>query len=193
MGKQETNERILEGVIRALGRNGRHFSLREVCDEAHVSRATLSRYYPSKDGLLSSAARYLERDLAGVVQAAAEQVAPGERVRAVLKAMMGYPNIRPAYAQLLTVEPGFVLEFIAQEMPNFTRTVCKALAPDLADHPAVQQGLLSEGDLAELLVRLTSSAFLSPSPRAARLPEHIASLLHTPSAPAPGALRVTGT
>jgi AcrR family transcriptional regulator len=183
MAKRETDERILEGALRALGRLGpRRLSLGEVCHEAHVSRATLFRYYRNKDELLTALAGHIEQDFSAVLTAAAERSAPADRIRAVLSAMIDFADSRPATRQLLSVEPGFALEFVEHELPTFTRAARKALASSLAEVPAVRARLMSEIELAELLIRVAISTFLVRSTRPQRLAVLMAALLDTDEA-----------
>jgi AcrR family transcriptional regulator len=167
----ETDERILAGALRALARFGpRRLSLGDVCREAQVSRATLFRYYPTKDELLGATARHIERDFRATLIAAAERSSEADRLGAVIGAMLDFVELRPATTQLLSVEPGFVLEFLTQERVNLTRIVRDEV-------PAVRNGDMSEAELAELLIHVANAAFLIPSTRLERLSDLLVCLL----------------
>jgi AcrR family transcriptional regulator len=178
MGRAETDERILAGAMRALGRFGpRRLSLGDVCHEAQVSRATLFRYYRTKEELLTATAGHIERDFRAALTTAAEQAGDHERLEAVLSAMLTFRDSRPATTQLLSVEPGFVLEFLGRERPNFARILRDALGTALADVPVVRADRISETDLAEFLILVANAAFLVPSPRLGHLADLVTSLL----------------
>ena len=52
-----TEDRILRATLRLLGRRGvKRLGMQEVSEAAGVSRATLYRYFPSKDRLMDAVA-----------------------------------------------------------------------------------------------------------------------------------------
>lgn len=78
--------KILEGALRLLGNRGVHrLTMRDICDAAHVSRATLYRQFSTKDEVLDAVTEYICVNFEkGVLAAAEGHTDPTERFRAVM-------------------------------------------------------------------------------------------------------------
>src|SRR5665213_2323782 len=79
-----TEERILGATLRLVGRRGvKRLGMQEVSEAAGVSRATLYRYFPSKDRLLDAVAVFDEHSFSeGLAGALATRQDPTERMQA---------------------------------------------------------------------------------------------------------------
>src|SRR5262245_50000065 len=54
-----TRARILDGALQAIARHGlTKLGMRDVCEQAGVSRGTLYRYFPSREALLEDLAAF---------------------------------------------------------------------------------------------------------------------------------------
>src|SRR5919109_2802674 len=80
---------ILEAAARVLAKGGEQASMNDVAVAAGVGRATLYRYFPSRQALLDELAR-IAADDAGVRLASAriEEVAAGEGIKRAVRALI---------------------------------------------------------------------------------------------------------
>src|SRR5580698_9336501 len=95
-----TEERILCATLRLLGRRGvKRLGMQEVSEAAGVSRATLYRYFPSKEHLLNAVAVFDEHRFSeGLAAALAASEDPAERMRAFVAFAFDYIRTHPARA-----------------------------------------------------------------------------------------------
>ena len=106
-----TEERILRATLRLLGRRGvKRLGMQEVSEAAEVSRATLYRYFPSKDHLMDAVAIFDERTFAeGLAAALVAAESPPDRIRIFVAFAFDYIRTHPAHT-LFETEPEFVLD-----------------------------------------------------------------------------------
>src|ERR1700733_16054222 len=78
-----TEERILRATLRLVGRRGvKRLGMQEVSEAAGVSRATLYRYFPSKERLIDAVAIFDEQTFAeGLATSLALVEDPSDRIR----------------------------------------------------------------------------------------------------------------
>ena len=159
-----TEERILNTTIRLVSRRGvRHLGMQEVSEAAGVSRATLYRYFPSKDHLLAAAANFDGRRFEqGLASALAATTTPADRMKALEVAFaFDYIRTHPARS-LFDTEPEFVLGYLLGHLPQLRAALIESLGEALDTVPAVASGSLDRGQMADLIVRLFASSWIIP-------------------------------
>jgi AcrR family transcriptional regulator len=170
-----TVERILDGTLSALARRGhRKLSMSDICEHAGISRGTLYRYFNSKEDVLGALGKHVEEGVQDRLSAAiAEQPAPEHRLGVVLQVVIESQRLQPETARLLEVEPGFVLDYMRNVFPQFTKHIADALAPAAQHIPAVRDKVLTTRQLAELTLRIGLSSFFVPAPDVKDLPKRL--------------------
>lgn len=163
--RAETSERILEGALHALGRHGmRKLGMSDVSESAGVSRGTLYRYYPSMEELLGALARYEQHRFETGLAAALDRSPAGPgRLNAVVRYTFGYLRDHPALERLLETEPAFVLQYLRGQLPGWRRATVRSLRPELEASMPVRLGTLRPEQVADLMIRVLLSVFLSPN------------------------------
>src|SRR5580698_6479732 len=103
-----TEDRILGAALRLVGRRGvKRLGMQEVSEAAGVSRATLYRYFPSKDRLMDAVAIFDERTFSeGLAASLAVVEDPADRIRTFVAFAFDYIRTHPARA-LFETEPAF--------------------------------------------------------------------------------------
>jgi TetR/AcrR family transcriptional regulator, mexCD-oprJ operon repressor len=87
--QERVAEAILEAAARVLSRADAPASMADVAHEAGVARATLYRYFPSRDDLLAELARRATRDAGTRLSAArVDEVAPSDGIRRSVRALI---------------------------------------------------------------------------------------------------------
>jgi AcrR family transcriptional regulator len=158
-----TEERILRATLRLLGRRGvKRLGMQEVSESAGVSRATLYRYFPSKDHLMDAVAIFDERTFAeGLAASLAVVVDPSDRIRTFVAFAFDYIRTHPARALFVT-EPEFVLGYLLAHLPKLQVAFLAQLGDAVDAAPAVASGSLSREQLVDVVVRLFASSFIIP-------------------------------
>lgn len=173
----DTSTAIVEGALRALGRTGQHkLSMTDIAEEAGVSRGTLYRYFPNKEAVLHGASQYIRERLQHALEAEVLQELEGpERVRAVLHELSGLMESREIRGTI-EVDPGWALAFLSDKLGFIATIVMDVLEETLTDIRAVRDGALTAAKVADLLVRLTVTMHLLPTPKGVTIPERAAAL-----------------
>jgi AcrR family transcriptional regulator len=136
--------------------------MQEVSDAAGVSRATLYRYFPSKDHLLAAAANFDGRRFDnGLMAALAATATPVDRMQALVSFAFDYIRTHPARS-LFDTEPEFVLGYLLGHLPQLRAALVESLGDALDTVPAVASGSLDRGQMADLIVRLFASSWIIP-------------------------------
>ncbi len=157
-----TEERILSAALSLIGRRGvRRLGMQEISDAAGVSRGTLYRYFPSKDHVLSAAADFDGVRFSAGLDEAMAAVEDGGRLAAFLSYIFEFIRTHPARS-LFETEPGYVLSFLLDRLPNMRREIAIRLGPDVDAMPAVRDGRLTREEVADLIVRLFVSSWIVP-------------------------------
>ena len=158
-----TEDRILGAALRLVGRRGvKRLGMQEVSEAAGVSRATLYRYFPSKDHLLDAVAIFDERTFSeGLAASLARVEDPSDRIRAFVAFAFDYIRTHPARAVFET-EPAFVLGYLLAHLPKLQREFLAQLGDAVDAAPAVASGSLSREQLVDVVVRLFASSFIIP-------------------------------
>ncbi|BCQ07389.1 HTH-type transcriptional regulator BetI [Mycobacterium heckeshornense] len=161
----DTHTRILDGALSALARRGvRKLSMSDVGAEAGISRGTLYRYFRDKGELLDAIAGHVQSALQEQLRAAVEERPDlQDRVRVVVESIVYFGHTHPEAVQVISLEPGFGVEFVRQVFPEFVAVVEELLTPALKQSPAVREGALSSSELSELILRAAASTFFIPT------------------------------
>ncbi|NDJ88133.1 MULTISPECIES: TetR/AcrR family transcriptional regulator [Mycolicibacter] len=161
----DTLARILDGTLSALARRGVHkLSMSDVGTAAGISRGTLYRYFKSKDQLLDAIGEHVQRSMQEELRSAVEQRPElSERVQVVVEAILYFRQTHPEAVQVITVEPGFGVDFVRQVFPRFVTVTEELLTPALEQSPAVRSGELTSAELSELILRAAASTFFIPT------------------------------
>lgn len=158
-----TEERILEAVLRLIGRRGvRRLGMQEISEGAGVSRGTLYRYFPSKDHVLVAAAAYDEQRFTHGLDAALSGVV-GATGRLEAFVTYAFDYIRNHSARtLFDSEPEFVMSYLLDHLPKLRATLVERLHADLRAVPVVARGEVTVDELADVVVRLFASSWIIP-------------------------------
>ena len=174
-----TEARILTAALALIGRRGvRRLAMQEISDAAGVSRATLYRYFPSKEDVLAAAVDFDEQrfrvGLDDVLAAAAD---PQERIAAFMSYSFSFIRSHSARS-LFESEPGYVLGYLLDHLPSLREELLVRLGDDLGAVPAVAAGDLDREQLADLIVRLFAASWIVPESDDASLVKSVNRILH---------------
>ncbi len=134
----------------------RKLSLTDIASVAGVSRPTLYRHFASKEDLLRGLATHEKVRFATELAAALDEVDEGDRLERALRFVVEFQQDYPIRG-LVVIEPTFMLDQLERSL----RTMTGALVPLLGDlAPAVTEGRIDPGDLADLVVRTALGHFL---------------------------------
>jgi AcrR family transcriptional regulator len=177
-----TEDRILGAALRLVGRRGvKRLGMQEVSEAAGVSRATLYRYFPSKDHLMDAVAVFDERTFTDGLAAALAVVAdPADRIRTFVAFAFDYIRTHPARV-LFETEPEFVLGYLLAHLPKLQRAFLAQLGDAVDAAPAVASGSLSREQLVDVVVRLFASSFIIPEPDDRALVQAVNGILLPPA------------
>jgi AcrR family transcriptional regulator len=136
----------------------------DVSAQAGISRGALYHYFNSKQDLLHAIGVKVEKLFEDAVIAAVEERPELDvRVRVVVEAMTDVGRSHPEVVQVLALEPGFGVDFLRQIFPDFVAVLEELLAPALVTSRAVRSMGLTSGQLCELILRITMSAYVLPT------------------------------
>jgi AcrR family transcriptional regulator len=163
---EATRERLLDGAVRAVARHGlAKLGMSDVSDSAGVSRATLYRYFPTREALLDALAQREAERFFEHVLAALEAAPPGEtRLRIALETATRRVREHPALHRLLESDPAYVLESIRRRFPEICAALERPLAPLLAETEAVRSGAVTTARLVDWTTRLLLTLYLVEDP-----------------------------
>lgn len=156
--------KILEGALRIAGSQGTNrLTMRDISVASGVSRATLYRYFSTKDDVLDAVSEYVcvtfERGVQAVADAHAD---PIDRFRAVMVYFSEYSRER-APEPMLEVEPGFYLAFFRSHFPRHKVAVCEALRESFDHFDSRLGAKLNRSGIAEALIRMQLSTLMVPA------------------------------
>lgn len=158
-----TNTRILEAALRTLGRHGPNkINMRDVAVMAGTARATVYRYFPTKEHLLKALVRYERERFHDGLTAALADTPAADYGRALVAYLFDYLREHPALEHFVASEPGFVLSYLRSHHVAFRRATEQELREALAASAVVQAGSASATELMDVLLRLLLSTVLLP-------------------------------
>ena len=174
-----TEQKILLGAIDALGRRGsRSLSMSDVALAANVSRATLYRYFRTKEAVLEAVSEYISTTfMRGADRIARTVKEPTERLRAIMSL-----QIKLATEEFITriteVEPGLVLKFLADHYERHVGAMRKVLDP-LYDQIEATTGVEVDRDVlsGSVLRMQLSLVIVPPDERWRTSPDVLANML----------------
>ena len=174
-----TEQKILLGAIDALGRRGsRSLSMSDVALAANVSRATLYRYFRSKEAVLEAVSEYISTTfMRGADRIARTVKEPTERLKAIMSL-----QIKLATEEFITriteVEPGLVLKFLADHYERHVDAMRKVLDP-LYDQIEATTGFEVDRDIlsGSVLRMQLSLVIVPPDERWRTSPDVLANML----------------
>jgi AcrR family transcriptional regulator len=172
-------QRILDGAIAALSRRGAtQLSMTDVCDAAGISRATLYRYFSSKEDLLAAVGEHVSKNfIDGIKAAVAGSHLPIDRLRLVLEFFIRY-TAQVKSDRMLEIEPAFVLKFLQSHFTQHVAVFNQALSPvydDIETHLGIRVNRLL---VSEMLLRAEQSTIIVPAGRSwSGLPEALSRML----------------
>jgi AcrR family transcriptional regulator len=157
--REPTKDRILHGALEALARYGsRRFSMSLVAEQAAVSRATMYRYFPTKESLLDALTGHIGQDFRRFLQQKLSEKPDDDDVIAlVVETMREYTVETPVLTQLLGAEPLFVRDFYHQAFDGLVRDIAKAIGPAFSTNEKTTRTRSDVLTAAEILVRVAIS------------------------------------
>jgi AcrR family transcriptional regulator len=158
-----TEERILTAALALIGRRGvRRLGMLEIAEAAGVSRATLYRYFPSKDHVLTAAAAFDERRFSdGLDEVLAAVRAPEDQISAFMAYSFDFIRSHPC-RPLFESESGFVMSYLLDHLPSLRGELVLRLGDALDTVPAVAAGALDREQLVDVIVRLFAASWIIP-------------------------------
>jgi AcrR family transcriptional regulator len=158
-----TEQKILLGAIDALGRRGsRSLSMSDVALAANVSRATLYRYFRTKEAVLEAVSEYISTTfMRGADRIARTVKEPTERLKAIMSLQIKLAT-QEFITRITEVEPGLVLKFLADHYEPHVGAMRKVLDP-LYDQIEATTGFEVDRDvLSGAVLRMQLSLVIVP-------------------------------
>jgi AcrR family transcriptional regulator len=174
-----TEQKILRGAIEALARRGsRSLSMSDVALAANVSRATLYRYFPTKEAVLEAVSEYISTTfMRGADRIARNVKNPTERLKAIMSLQLKLAE-QEFITRITEVEPGLVLKFLADHYERHVGAMRKVLDP-LYDQMEEATGCELDRDVlsASVLRMQLSLVIVPPDERWRTSPDVLANML----------------
>lgn len=155
--------KLIEGAVRVLGSRGMSdLSIESVCKVSGVSRATLYRYFSTKDDLLDAAGEFICLEFeAGVAIEAERHQDPVKRFAGIMDFLMRYTAER-GLTRIFEADPSFHLVFFRSHFARHCAAVQTALDPVFDWRETLAPVVIDRAASAERLVRLQLSRLLIP-------------------------------
>lgn len=154
---------ILQAARRALAEGGpERLTISAVARAAGTSRPTVYRWFPTKRELLLAVQAYEEAQFdIGLQLVVDSHRTPRRQLDAALRYLVTYlaESLLP---DSITAEPTFALEGLARSLSPHIEILARLLGPALDEVPAVNSGLLSREQAAEVFLRLAYSHYVVP-------------------------------
>jgi AcrR family transcriptional regulator len=186
-----TEQKILLGAIDALGRRGsRSLSMSDVALAANVSRATLYRYFRTKEAVLEAVSEYISTTfLRGADRIARTVKEPTERLKAIMSLQIKLAT-EEFISRITEVEPGLVLKFLADHYERHVDAMRKVLDP-LYDQIEAATGFEVDRDVlsGSVLRMQLSLVIVPPDERWRTSPDVLANMLTAFMREAPAPVR----
>ena len=174
-----TEQKILLGAIDALGRRGsRSLSMSDVALAANVSRATLYRYFRTKEAVLEAVSEYISTTFVrGADRIARTVKEPTERLKAIMSLQIKLAT-QEFITRITEVEPGLVLKFLADHYERHVDAMRKVLDP-LYDQLEAATGFEVDRDIlsGSMLRMQLSLVIVPPDERWRTSPDVLANML----------------
>ncbi len=165
-GTRSTSEKaILAAARRAIAERGTgKVTFSAVAAAAGVSRPTLYRWFPTKDHLLAAITEY-EKDLFAVAlgTAIARETSAAARLDAAFRQLVNYLD-QSLGDDPIGVDPAYALRSLGASLAPQSQMLEELLGEALAQVPAVEAGVLTCRQAADVFLRLAYSHYLMPHP-----------------------------
>ncbi len=164
--RASTEERILDGAMRAIARHGlAKLGMRDVSESAGVSRGTLYRYFSTREDLLTGLVReevrrFRDRVLAALTDATSNE----KRLQVVFEQAAQHIHEHAALQRMLETDPAFLLDSLRAQFPTIRAGLEELLAPLLHDTDPVRNGSVSADQLIDWTTRMLISVLLFQDP-----------------------------
>ena len=158
-----TKRRIFEGTLKALSnRGGTLLSMTDVVAASGVSRATLYRYFPSKDVLLVAFSEYCSDQFCdGVARAAEGKTTPQEIISSVLAFTTQF-TLDMQSDRIMAVESQWAIDSLKAWLPKNSAALNAALEPVYKALESASGVQLNREFIGETIVRVQESASILP-------------------------------
>lgn len=156
---------ILAATRRAISERGSgKLTISAVAAAAGVSRPTLYRWFPTKAHLLAGITEY-EKELftLGLGKAIEAETSTTSQLDRALQYLVSYLNTSMGHDPI-GVDPAYALRSLGASLEPQSATLAGLLGEALAHVPAVDAGVLTAQQAAEMLLRLVYSHYLMPHP-----------------------------
>jgi AcrR family transcriptional regulator len=156
-------QKILLGAIETLARRGsRSLSMSDVAEAANVSRATLYRYFPTKESVLEAVSEYIsDAFIRGAERIAREDKSPTEKLQAIMSLQFNLAT-EAFITRITEVEPGLVLKFLAEHYDRHVSAIRKVLDPLYDTIEASAQFEVDRDVLSASVLRMQLSLVIVP-------------------------------
>jgi AcrR family transcriptional regulator len=171
----QTVQRILQGALSAATAHGvDNLSMGEIAAAAGVSRRTVYRYFSSRDAVLTCMSERVRRRWEGLLYEGVRAVpAEDQRVEVVMRSIVRMAEVIPESKAIFDNAPAYGLAYLQQHFPDFVEAIVRAMAPVLGTATAVRAGILSEREVAEILLRIGIADFFVPGDGLSSLSERV--------------------
>jgi len=158
-------EAILAATRRLVAERGpEDLTMSAIAAEAGVSRPTLYKWFPSKEGLLEAFTAYEEELFDTRLQAVvAAEGTPARKLDAAIRLLVTYLDglMGP---DPIGADPAYAIRSLAISLGPQTEAFVRLLGDAFKAVPAVRKGELTREQAAELFLRLAYSHYLLPHP-----------------------------
>lgn len=156
--------KILEGALHAIGSRGvRRLSMSDISEASGVSRATLYRYFGTKDAVLAAVSEFTSLSFETGVREMAEQATdPVERFRAVMRFFARFTAERSLNFYFET-EPKFYVDFFRSHFERHKAALREALGLTFDHLDALRGRAIDRDACVEALIRMQISTLIIPA------------------------------
>jgi AcrR family transcriptional regulator len=160
-----THERILDGAVRAVLRQGLGaLAMRDIGACAGVARGTVYRYFPNREALLEELMRREGRRFLEQWRRTLAEAPEGEtRMLAAFAWPARFAREHPLLHRVIETDPDYVLRAIRENHDAIHATVAELLGSIFADNELVRRGVVSIAQITDWAVRIMVSTLLFPA------------------------------
>ena len=157
--------KIFAGAQAALAQYGlSKLNMSDVYRAAGVSRATLYRYFPSREELLKELRQWEVHCFVENMAQALADAAPEDRLKVMLQNVSELPQNYPSLIPLLENDPGYVLSSLKTLFPTIKAHMHNVLSPIMESQGNMEAKGLTVDQLVDCFLRLAISIYLFPDP-----------------------------
>ena len=158
-----TEEKILHGTRSALAQYGlSKVSMIDISRAAGVSKATLYRYFPTKDDVLNAFCLWEEKNFCDNLSREMAQAAPADRFSLLISHSSTLSQEHPAFMRMLESDPAFVLSAMRTLYPTVKDHLYTLLTPVFESVLGEDEQDISVEQLTHCFVRILITSYLFP-------------------------------